>query len=397
MEQAKIDTRVVAQDHYEPPESFFTQALVKNHLAILLLKALLILAVLYTLYFCKLIVLPILIASFLALFASPLVRVLVSAKLPKQVASVLVIVCIVSALIYVSGFLIEPATRWLQSAPMIGDRLVFEIKSVSEPMGLLPDSVALTSPQEGSAIDKAMDSTVLSIATVLAQSTFILLAQLSVIVILTYFFLAYGEDLMRNIVRAQGSFADKKLTVVVFQAIRDDVSMYILVISCINIGLGLATAGALALIDFEDVLLWGALAAILNFAPYVGPLTLAFILTAVGFAEGESLWHMLIAPSVFLSLNLIESQFVTPTVLGSRFNINPLLVVLWMLIWGWIWGAAGMLLAIPILMCFKIMAMHMDIIGSWAEVLNGVGKHEKREPEDVQTCKSIQDLEKTTK
>lgn len=370
-----------------------------NKIALILLKTLVLIVVLYTLYFSKLIILPILLAGLLALFSSPLVRLLVSLKVPKQAASVLVIMCIVSALVYISGVLIEPATRWLQKAPTIADRLVFEIKYFSEPLGLLPDSRSSGMQKGDGAIEQAMDSTVLSIATIVAQSTFILLAQLTLIVILTYFFLSYGEDLMRSIVKAQSSFADKKVTVVVFQAIRDDVSMYILVVASINIGLGLCTAGALALIEFEDVLLWGALATMLNFAPYVGPLTLAFILTVVGFAEGESLLHMLIAPGVYLSLNLIESQFVTPTVLGNRFNINPLLVVLWMLIWGWIWGAAGMLIAIPILMSFKIMAMHMDIIGNWVEVLNGVrhDRHEHNEDGSAPPCKSLQNLENATK
>lgn len=343
-----------------------------SRIALVLLKTLVVIVALYTLYFCKLIILPILLAGLLALFASPLVRALVSVRVPKQAASVLVIACIVGALVYVVGLLFEPATRWLQKAPTIADRLIFEIKFFSEPLGLLPDAPANRLGEKGSALDQAMDSTVLSIATSVAQSTFILLAQVAVIVILTYFFLSYGENLMRSIVRARGSFAEKKATVVVFQAIRDDVSMYILVISSINIVLGLCTAGALALVGFEDVLLWGALATMLNFAPYVGPLTLAFILTAVGFAEGESLLRMLVAPGAYLSVNLIESQFVTPTVLGKRFNINPLLVVLWMLVWGWIWGAAGMLIAIPVLMCFKLMALHMDIIGEWVEVLNGV-------------------------
>lgn len=361
------------------------QPLVFHRVSVILLKILVVLATLYTLYLCKLIVLPILLAGLLALFASPLVRGLVNMRLPKQLASLVVVIGVVAALIYLAGVLSEPAARWLQNAPVIADRLLFEFRYFTEPLGFnTPASAAA----EGRSIEDAMDSTVISVATVVAQSTVLILAQLAVIVILTYFFLAYGEDLMRSVVRAQNSFTDKKTTVVIFQSIRDDVSRYILLISCINICLGLATAGALQLVGMEDVLLWGALATMLNFAPYVGPLTLALILTAVGFAEGQSLLSMLIAPGAYLCLNLVESQFVTPTVLGNRFNINPLLVVLWMLIWGWIWGAAGMLLAIPILMCVKITALHLDIIGSWVEVLSGP-KQEPHEPASAPACKSL--------
>lgn len=342
--------------------------------ASLSLRILVIIVAIGAIYFAKVILLPILIAAFIALFASPLVGSLERMRIPKPVGSLLLVAVLIAVTAYVSALLFEPALRWLGAAPVIGERLTEGLIGVSESLGVnsKPDPVAGTT-----AIEEAMDSTLVKLASMFAQSTLLLAVQTVAVIIIIYFFLVYGDDLMRNVVRAQGTFSDKRMTVVMFQVIRDDISMYILWVSLINLGLGLCTAGALALIGVEDPLLWGALAAALNYAPYVGPFILTLILTAVGFSENESMFRILLAPSVFLVLNLIESQFITPTVLGRRFNINPLLVVIWMFIWGWLWGVGGMLLAIPLLMCLKLIFLHLRLIGDWVEILSGNNYHDE--------------------
>jgi predicted PurR-regulated permease PerM len=331
------------------------------------LRILTIVVVLTIIYFAKLILLPILVAGFIALFASPLVRTLEGFRIPKPAASLLLEAALIAALIYIFSLLFEPAMRWLETAPVIGDRLASGVQQVSSNLGVGTTAGA----QQASAIEQAMDSTMVRLASTFAQTTLLFTIQTFAVIIMIYFFLVYGDDLMRNIVRAQQTFSDKKMTVIMFQVIRDDVSMYILWVSIINVGLGVCTAVALTLVGVEDAFLWGALATILNYAPYVGPAILITILTAIGFAEEAPMLQVLVAPSVFLVLNLIEGQFVTPTVLGRRFNINPLLVVLWMFIWGWLWGVGGMLLAIPLLMCIKLALLHLRLIGDWVEVFNG--------------------------
>lgn len=331
------------------------------------LRILTIVVVLTIIYFAKLILLPILVAGFIALFASPLVRTLEGFRIPKPAASLLLEAALIAALIYIFSLLFEPAMRWLETAPVIGDRLASGVQQVSSNLGVGTTAGA----QQASAIEQAMDSTMVRLASTFAQTTLLFTIQTFAVIIMIYFFLVYGDDLMRNIVRAQQTFSDKKMTVIMFQVIRDDVSMYILWVSIINVGLGVCTAVALTLVGVEDAFLWGALATILNYAPYVGPAILITILTAIGFAEEAPMLQVLVAPSVFLVLNLIEGQFVTPTVLGRRFNINPLLVVLWMFIWGWLWGVGGMLLAIPLLMCIKLALLHLRLIGDWVEIFNG--------------------------
>lgn len=374
-------------DQFQPdaPTAELNQIVPKSPMA---LRILTIIVVVTIIYFAKMILLPILVAGFIALFASPLVRTLEGFRIPKPAASLLLEAVLIGGLVYVASLLYEPAMRWLETAPVIGDRLATELKEVSSNLGVGKKTDAETD----SAIEQAMDSTLFNLASMFAQTTILLTIQTFAVIFMIYFFLVYGDDLMRNIVKAQQTFSDKKMTVIMFQVIRDDVSMYILWVSLINVGLGLCTAAALALFGIEDALLWGALATILNYAPYVGPLILTTILTAIGFAEQEPFLRVLLAPSIFLVLNLIESQFVTPTVLGRRFNINPLLVVLWMFIWGWLWGVGGMLLAIPLLMCIKLASLHLRLIGDWVEIFNGC-PHEDSGP----SCKKSGFLAKFTK
>ncbi len=336
---------------------------------ILLLKFLGVIALLYTLYFCRTLLLPVLVAGFIALFSSPLVRFLTHHKIPHALASLLVVILLFFGLVVTVAFLIEPASQWLNNLPTLGDKLTVQIDNLSDSFNALKTSL-LANENSGNAVVSMVEGMMLSSFSVVAGTTALLIMQIFSVFIITYFFLEYGDDLMRNLVRVQGSFSEKKKTVIIFQTVRDDISRYVLVIFVINSGLGIATGIAMALLGVKDPVLWGALAAILNFAPYVGAILLSVILTCVGFIEFDSVTSALLVPGAFIFLNFIESQLVTPTVLGQRFNMNPLLVVLWMFVWGWVWGVIGLLIAIPLLMCFKILASHLNLIGGWINILD---------------------------
>lgn len=335
------------------------------------LKLLALLAVLYTLYFSQTLLVPIFVAAFIALFSSPLVKLLRVVYVPKPLAALLVIVALMGGLGYLFGLLVEPASRWLQVLPDLGDKLVNGMGEMTKSLSSIKGDVSSGSSGDGDSIEKAVDSTLHSVVSALAETTLSFALQLATLIVITYFFLVFGEELMRHVVKARRTFSAKKSTVVVFQAIQNDITHYVLVISLINVTLGLFTAGAMHLLGVEDALLWGALATLLNFAPYVGPMLLAVILTGVGFMESSSWSGIALVPGTYLLLNFIECQFVTPTLLGRRFNMNPLLVVLWMLAWGWLWGTVGMLIAIPMLVCGRILATHLDLMGRWVGVLDG--------------------------
>lgn len=342
----------------------------------LALKILTFLAVIYTLYFARSLLLPIIVAALIALFASPAVRFLVRLKCPKPLASLMMLTLIIIGVGYGASLLYNPAATWLERLPLLSSKLALQVDGVAESLDslkstMLPESTTL--PEENDAehpLDSALGTSFLPLLSMLAQTTAIMLFQLVTVIILTYLFLLFGGTLLRNIVRAASTLHEKKNLVKMYQTIEHDISRYVFVIAVINTMLGVATFIVLSMIGVADPLLWGVLATILNFAPYLGPFVLTLLLTAVGFIEFNSPGQALLVPAAFLVLNVIESQLVTPMALGKRFNMNPLLVVIWMFILGWMWGAVGVLIAIPLLVCLKIIASHFELLPYWRILLS---------------------------
>ncbi len=365
-----MNTRVIIQELQELRQS-------PDKSIAVALKVLVIIAVLYTLYFCSSLVLPIFVAGFIALFSSPLTRFIENFSIPRSLAAALVIGLLIFIMVLTCVFLVDPASHWIARLPELSDKITIAIGGLAESFESLKTYLFPVAEME-SAVGSVAESLLVTAFSAVAGTTATLIIQISVVFVIAYFFLVYGDALMRNMLRAQSSFGEKRKTVIIFQTVRDDISHYVLVIFLINLGLGVATAGVMFVLGIGDPLLWGALAAVLNFAPYLGPLLLSVILTGVGFIEYESLGGMLMVPGSYLLLNFFESQLVTPTVLGKRFNMNPLLVVLWMFAWGWVWGVIGLLIAIPMLVFFKILASHLGLIGDWINILDANPDYSRR-------------------
>ncbi|MCV6036355.1 AI-2E family transporter, partial [Escherichia coli] len=148
------------------------------------------------------------------------------------------------------------------------------------------------------------------------------------------------------------------------QALQKDLSRYIGTITLVNAGLGLCVGLVFFVLGLEDPFLWGAFAGVMNFAPYLGPVISMVSFGFVAYLQLDSVSFMLTVVSIYLLLNLIESQFVTPTLLGRRFNLNPLVIFMWLVFWGWLWGGMGLLIGVPLLVCINILADRLALCGS---------------------------------
>jgi predicted PurR-regulated permease PerM len=182
-----------------------------------------------------------------------------------------------------------------------------------------------------------------------------------------YFYLATRHGIREGLLSLSASRGAKLRTARILRDVESNISRYLLTIGMINIGLGICTGLAMWIIGMPSPALWGAVAAIMNFIPYVGPWAFIILLGAVGLVSFDTLSAALVAPSVFIVLNIVESQFVTPAVLGRRLMLNPFMIVVALGFWMWLWGPIGAFLALPLLI-ISVTALTHILPGSRARM-----------------------------
>jgi predicted PurR-regulated permease PerM len=318
---------------------------------------------------------PVMLAMLLALLANPMVTRLRKVWIPRWLGSLLVVVGGLVMAVWLSSLLIGPAADWVKQAPTELRQLAPKIKKLTRQVeqankaaaSIVRAAGATPAPASASAEDKPKAPNLWSLVSAAPR----MLASLLAVVLLAYFFLVYGQDLQRQAIARLPADRHKRITVEILKRIETDLSTYVLTISVINVCLGTILTGALYWlgIDIEDALLWGTLAALLNFVPYVGPLTGVALLAVVGVVAFDQPGRMLIPPALYLALHVTESQIVTPIVLGRRMAISPLVMLLWLMLWGFLWGVAGLLLAVPMLASIKIVAERVPGWEPWARLI----------------------------
>ncbi|HEX7439370.1 MAG TPA: AI-2E family transporter, partial [Caldimonas sp.] len=202
-----------------------------------------------------------------------------------------------------------------------------------------PDPIADQLANEGLSITRAALGQALSF-TVSASAT----------VFLLYFLLASERWLIARTVEAIPRRRTRALLLGGIRQAQGDIGLFITTMGLVSIGLGMATGIALALIGFPNPVLWATTTAVLTFVPYIGPVLVTLALLVAGGMESGAGAAMLVPPALFLALHFIESNFVSPLVMGHRLRISPVFVFVSVLFWSWLWGIAGAFVAVPLLL-----------------------------------------------
>ena len=155
------------------------------------------------------------------------------------------------------------------------------------------------------------------------------------------FLLASGDFFLRKLIKVLPTLSDKKRALTITNTMQREISRYFLTVTLINAGLGLAVGTALYFIGMPTPYLWGAMAFALNFIPYLGALVGIVLTAAVALVSFDSIGQALLAPAAYLALATLEGNFITPTIMGKRFTLNPVVVFIWLIFWGWLWGVIG--------------------------------------------------------
>jgi len=349
--------------------------IVKRNRSHSFLKGLLVLAVLYTLYFARVVVLPVVLALLFTLILSPAVGLLKRLRIPEPLGAAVVVATLVGLIAFGIYSLIDPASAWLEKVPSTMQQVDTKLRGVKKSVQAVTkaaDKVEEITNVDGKPAVKAQvvtpKPTLLS--RILTGTQSLLVAAASTIILL-YFLLASGDMFLRKLVRVLPRFDDKKQAVEIARTIQSDMARYLFTITCINCGLGAATAFAMYVLGMPNAVLWGVMVAILNYLPYVGAWTSLTILTAVAFFTFDAIGDIVLVPIVFFSFTVIEGQILTPILTGRSLTLNPVVIFLSMLVWGWLWGVVGALMAVPILMTFKVCCDHIESMAAIGEFLSG--------------------------
>jgi predicted PurR-regulated permease PerM len=336
------------------------------------LTGLFVLAVFYTMYFMRAMLLPLVLALLLSYLLVPLVRLLGRIQVKPAIGAAIVLLSLLGVVSYGISRLAEPVAGWLEKAPYSIQEVKQKLLPLKKPM----EKVAQASGE----IDKLTTSEETQEKTVVVKAhpltdSFLtqtpeFIASAVVMVILLYFLLAYDGVFLTKLIKAIPRLADKKRAVSIVREIEMQISRYLLTITLINIGLGVAVGTTVYFLGLRNPIMWGVLVATLNFVPYLGALTGIICMTLGAVLSFDSPGYAMVFPASYLVIALLEGNFVTPLVLGRSLTLNPVMILIALIFWGWMWGISGMILAVPILAVFKIFCDHIKPMAPVSEFLS---------------------------
>jgi predicted PurR-regulated permease PerM len=299
--------------------------------------------------------LPVTAALVIAIALVPMLEWFERRRVPSPMAAFLCITLFLMSANLAVAAIIVPASGWFALLPERISRIRHNLRPLLDVYTSLDRFVSNTSatfmrsrPRGAVAVEAPN-----SLLDVVASSAPVAILQMFFAVLVVYFFLSGWTRMRRDTITSRGSFTSALTTARVIQEVVDSTSAYLATITLINISLGLLVAFALWLIGLPDPLMWGGIVALFNYMPYLGPIMAGLLLALGGLMVFRDAWYAIFPVLVFTGCHLIESNIITPALVGRRLTINPLLILVSLSFWGWVWGPVGALLAVPILIISK--------------------------------------------
>jgi predicted PurR-regulated permease PerM len=302
---------------------------------------------------------PVALALLFALVLSGPVEVLHGWRVPRSVSAAVLMIAILGIFAAVVNFLTVPAEQWFAAAPHTLRVIEKKIRPLEQAVSRI-DDLRNSAGNIGSPSHPAQQPAVAapeeSAPVMLLDATRGAVLSSVTVIILTLFLLAGGPPMLARMTSAFASDLHSGHIIDVIEKVRSEVGRFYVTMALINVGLGFATAFAMMWWGMPNPFLWGTMAGILNFIPYLGSTTTLIVLTVVAIVSLNGLSHVLGVAGSYLALAAIEGQFVQPLLVGRRLQLNPLLVFLALWFGGLFWGVAGIVLATPTLVALKVVA-----------------------------------------
>lgn len=303
--------------------------------------------------------LPLVTALVLTIILAPLADKLAGWGLPNVLASLIALAAFFGVLLLALALILQPATALFDSLPRMADQVGTRFSELRDQFAW----IALANERLAGLMGRSGREVVLASPSVIEQLAFAtpsVVLEVLLTFLMTFFMIEARVRLRRHLLFDRASFGTSIKAARVLREVQDRVAAYILTVSWINAGVGVIVAlGAWAL-GVEAPVMWGGLAAILNFLPYIGPLAMTVLLALFGIGTAETVLLGIVPAAAYLGLHTVESNIVTPSILGARFTMNPVLILIALSYFSWIWGVFGALLSVPILL---MLAAFFDHVG----------------------------------
>lgn len=308
------------------------------------------------------IILPIVLAFVLMLVLQPVMRLFEKLHLPRMIGALAIIIVLFGSFVGLGAALSGPAASWAEKLPAgiprLQERLTFLSKPIQTVQKFLHRAEGLTQGGEPAVATVAVQGS--SLNDKVLSITRAVVTGLFTTVLVLFFLLVSGDLFLRRLVEVLPRFKDKRQAVNISQHIEADISAYLLTITIMNLAMGVATGIAARACGLADPLLWATVAFLLNFVPVLGPLIGVIIFVLVGLLSIDAFWFAFVPAGLYLLLHIIEGETITPMLLAKRFTINPVLVILALVFWYWMWGVPGAILATPMLAIVKIVCDRIE-------------------------------------
>jgi predicted PurR-regulated permease PerM len=317
------------------------------------------LGILYTLYVAHQIVLPIILAVMTSLLLSPLVkRAYVKWRIPRMVSSLILVLLVLAGIVGITLAVATPALKWVEEVPQGISRLLVGESEISRQIARVTESAEQVerSVEEISDSDQQPSTVVLQTDSWRSQLMAKVrngIAGLALALALTYFLLVSGDRLIHNFIR-QLPIDQRKTVLRMTHESQHQIAQYLGVLGLSNLVVGTTTGLICWAVGLPDPAVWGLVAGLARFIPYLGNILSISLLTIVSVVSLEELWMMAIAPLGFLGLTTLVGLFIEPWIHGFRMAINPVIIFVSIFFWGWLWGPVGVLLAVPLMTVIQV-------------------------------------------
>ncbi len=326
-------------------------------------------------HFAREFLLPAVFAFFIATTLRPLVRAMSRRGMPPWATTASIALAGAILLAIAIAFFAGAVSQWVQDAPRLQQELMIKLQGLRSSLdGLMDVSRSIqdaATPGAGNELQEVVVKQPMlpSVFTIIAGYPLSLLVSASGAIVIAVFLMASGDLFYEKLIRVLPNLSDKKAALRIALDVEREVSAYLLSITLINAALAILVGIAFWLIGLPTPHLWALFAFILNFIPYLGPIAGLVCSAFIGLVVFDSLGHALLAPLAYGILIGLETQIVTPAVLSRRIEINAVMILLALAFWAWCWGIAGIVVAVPILVSFRVLCSHIEALAPFGEFL----------------------------